>query len=664
MHKLRFRHVHLDFHTSEKIPGVGSEFDADEFVATLEHARVNSINLFAKCHHGMLYYYSRFPAQHPHLTCNLLALQIEACHKHDIRCPIYISVGFDEYMAREHPEWVEVDEAGRRCGPAVLQPGWKKMCFASPYIDYVIEQTEEVLDIFGSEVDGFWFDIISQGGVFGKWALAEFDKAGLDPRNPDHVQAVRQSLVDRFRERMTVLVRTKAPQATIFYNSGHVYPGFRRTLHCFTHLELESLPSGGWGYAHFPVTVRYARGLGLDYLGMTGKFSKTWGHFNSYKPQAALEYECLNMLANGAKCCVGDQLHPRGRLDPATYELLRAVYEKVEEREPWCEDAEALAEIGVFNVEAIGRHDAQVDSAALGAYRALLEGRHQFDFVDAEMDWSRYRLIILPDKILCDEALARKVDDYVASGGSLIASHESGLTPDKSAFALKCLPVRLLGDLPYHPDFLKPLGDLADNLPRAEIVMYDRGLKVEAAPEAQILARIWEPYFNREWNHFCSHFHTPPEREGPDPDVVAHGRVVYFAHPIFGCFGRHGMVAYKYLILNAVRRLVPDPMVIADAPTTLHITVCRQEAKRRMVYHLIHYIPEKRTLEADYLEDILPLYDIPLWLRAPRPAKAYLAPRGGDLDFTVQGAYVHLRVPEIRGHAMVVLDDAPTEVAG
>ncbi|MCX7599820.1 MAG: hypothetical protein N2512_13265, partial [Armatimonadetes bacterium] len=70
MHKLRFRHVHLDFHTSEKIPGIGSEFDADEFVETLKRARVNSINLFGKCHHGMLYYYSRFPAQHPHLTCN------------------------------------------------------------------------------------------------------------------------------------------------------------------------------------------------------------------------------------------------------------------------------------------------------------------------------------------------------------------------------------------------------------------------------------------------------------------------------------------------------------------------------------------------------------------------------------------------------------------
>ena len=36
----------------------------------------------------------------------------------------------------------------------------------------------------------------------------------------------------------------------------------------FSHLELESLPTGGWGYDHFPLSAKYVAGLGLDYLGM------------------------------------------------------------------------------------------------------------------------------------------------------------------------------------------------------------------------------------------------------------------------------------------------------------------------------------------------------------------------------------------------------------
>ena len=53
---LRFRQVHLDFHTSENIEGIGADFDPEEFAATVEKARVNSITCFARCHHGWIYF--------------------------------------------------------------------------------------------------------------------------------------------------------------------------------------------------------------------------------------------------------------------------------------------------------------------------------------------------------------------------------------------------------------------------------------------------------------------------------------------------------------------------------------------------------------------------------------------------------------------------------
>ena len=43
---MRFRQIHLDFHTSEHIKGVGSEFDKKEFQQTLLNAKVNSITCF------------------------------------------------------------------------------------------------------------------------------------------------------------------------------------------------------------------------------------------------------------------------------------------------------------------------------------------------------------------------------------------------------------------------------------------------------------------------------------------------------------------------------------------------------------------------------------------------------------------------------------------
>lgn len=98
---LRFRQVHLDFHTSEQIPGIGSRFNGEQFAETLKKAHVNSITCFSRCHHGMIYHDTRFTeARHPHLTCNLLGEQIAACHAAGIRVPIYITVGWDELQTR------------------------------------------------------------------------------------------------------------------------------------------------------------------------------------------------------------------------------------------------------------------------------------------------------------------------------------------------------------------------------------------------------------------------------------------------------------------------------------------------------------------------------------------------------------------------------------
>src|SRR5450759_454846 len=50
------RQVHLDFHTSEFIPGVGERFDKGKWQEALRSGHVNHIKIFAKGHHGWSYY--------------------------------------------------------------------------------------------------------------------------------------------------------------------------------------------------------------------------------------------------------------------------------------------------------------------------------------------------------------------------------------------------------------------------------------------------------------------------------------------------------------------------------------------------------------------------------------------------------------------------------
>jgi len=45
------------------------------------------------------------------------------------------------------------------------------------------------------------------------------------------------------------------------------------------------------------------------------------------------------MLANGSVCSIGDQLHPRGALDRAVYQVMGEAYQDVAAKEPYCQNA-------------------------------------------------------------------------------------------------------------------------------------------------------------------------------------------------------------------------------------------------------------------------------------------------------------------------------------
>jgi hypothetical protein len=666
---LRMRQIHLDYHTAGQIGDVGADWDAQTFVETLQRAHVNSITLFARCHHGYVYYTPTRFTQHPSLAFDLLSAQVEACHAAGIRAPIYVTVGWDELAAREHPEWQEVTPQGVLGQHSPLEARWKKLCLNSPYLDYVWAQTEEVIDLFGGEVDGFFFDIIHQGECVCPHCIRGMSEGGLRPDSAADRQRFALRVLDRYRRRFAERVWARVPGCTIFHNAGHIHASLRATRDTFSHFELESLPSTGmWGYNHFPITVRYARTLGKPLLGMTGKFHTSWGDFSSFKNLPALEYECFQMLANGAACSIGDQLHPRGALSAPVYDLIGQVYASVEAKEPWCQGTVAQTEIALFNVEAVQAEDGRVDTAHSGALRMLLEGHHQFDLVDAETDWSSYRVLILPDKAPLDDHLAAKTRAYLRGGGKVIASYRAGMRPDGAGFALDEFGVAYVGPSPFNPDYLWAHAELGAGLPDVEHVIYELGIQTRALSGTVALADTHGPYFNRSWAHFCSHRQTPPDLPAGSrfPAITrnAAGNVIYFANPIFGGYRKQAVLWYKKLFLAALRSLLPDPLVICEAPSTAQVSVMAQPAFGRTVVHLLHYIPERRGLEFDTIEDVIPLYNVPLRFKAAhQPQRVYLAPSGQALPFGYKGGYVIVTVPEVRGHQIVVAERGePQEV--
>ena len=673
---MRMRQIHLDFHTSEAIAGVGSKFDPDEFGDTLQEARVNSITCFARGHHGWIYYDSKAHPEriHPQLERrNLLAEQIEACHARGIRAPIYTTVQWDHLTARQHPEWLCINEDGTYQGNGMYEAGfYRRIALNSPYMDFL---KAHVADIFAClpAVDGLFFDIVHAADDSSVWTTRAMLEAGLDPSDPAERLRYGGVVLDNFRSEMSAYVRQFSDDCTIFYNRGHVGPHNRRNMGAFTHWELESLPSGHWGYIHFPLTIRYARTLGLPSVGHTGKFHTAWGDFHSFKNQEALEYECFRMMAMGAGPFVGDQLPPDGRIEEHVYKLIGSVYRQIEEKEAWCLGAEAIGDIAVMTPEEFTPADDRgMQPSICGVHSMLQEAAHQFDIIDSQANFKDYKVLILPDDIPVDSALNAKINAFLAQGGALIASFESGMDAEKSGFALDALPVTMRDEGPRdrfgelvrgrafergdYTEYIIPTGDIGAGLPPTEHAMYIRGMDVAAADDAEILAEITPAVFDRTWEHFCSHRQSPTSGAPAGAAIVRRGQVIYFSSPLFTQYSRNAPQWCRRLFLNALEMLLPQPIVKHGGPSTLEVMINEQVAQKRQVLHLLHYIPIRRSREIDIIEDVIPIYDVPVSVRADAAiASVKLAPEGDSLEFERIGGRIVFTVPEVNGHQMIEL---------
>ena len=647
------RQVHLDFHTSEHIPEVAAAFDAAQFAQTVRRAHINSMTVFARCHHGWLYYDSKsFPERvHPALAVrNLLLEQVKALHGAGIRAPVYITVQWDYYTASRFPQYLIRKRGGAHEGDAFTKAGfYQSLCVNTPYADFVEAQTREVCEVLGEALDGVFFDIV---GIRPCWCAVCREKMreeNIDLEDEEAVRAFAASSLERFKARMSAVVRGYRADATVFFNAGHVGPCTYGSREAYSHFELESLPSGSWGYLHFPVTARYAHLLGKDCLGMTGKFHTEWGDFHSLKNEAALEFECFRMLSFGFACSVGDQLPPCGALSEATYRLIGRVYEQVEAREAWARPSRPLVEAAVITPEN-KRYEHAMPGSVMGACQMLEELAIQFDIIDPDMDFTRYPLLIVPDDCVADAALQQKIDAYAAQGGRVIACYHGALGADGQYPA--CFGAAYAGENESFPDFIVAGGDLCAGLEaEQEYVVYEQGARL-CALGASAVMEARAPYFARTGAHFCSHRYTPSANGETYPAALRQGDVILFAHPLFTQYRKNAPLWCKRILSNAVDALLPHRLVRHDGPSTLRVTLLEQREKRRAVLHVLSYIPVRKSATIDIIEERTTVRDVSFTLHLPRRvARARLVPEGAALAF--DGAA--LRIPVIDGYAIMEL---------
>jgi hypothetical protein len=616
---------------------------------------VDGVTVFAKCHHGHLYYLTDRPERHPNLKSglDLLGSQIEALHARGIRAPIYISVQCDEYAANTQPDWIALHEDLRQVkrSTSAFEAGWQILDMSSPYQEYLAEQVAEVLGRF-APVDGIFLDMCWDQPSASKWAIDGARKAGLDPRDPEHraryARQVAHSYMRRFRDMIEPSLAEDTAMGVWFNSRPRTNLGEEKQY--LRHVEIEALPTGGWGYSYLPYVARFTRPLGLPGVSQTGRFHFSWGDNGALKSPAALKYECCQILSHGLSSGVGDLLHPSGRMNQETYRLIGNVYAHIKACEPFVAGGENLAEVAMVVDPGLGDNPGP---AVLGAVRALQQLRQQFDVIAPDADLSPYRVVVLPETTQADAQLQGSLREFVNGGGGLIVSGPAALDHDGQPI-LDELGIETHGPSPYTHVFLRPLGELQQATVPFDTVVYERGFRMTARDGAQVLCGVVEPYFERTYEHFSGHSYTPPRTTVSEyAAVVRNDRVITWAVPVLQSFGLHANAPYRELLGGCLDLLLPDPLLRAGGPAHLETSVVRANAS--MAVHLLSFLPSRQAENLDLVHDPFPLLDVPVSLRLEQPPhSAVLQPSGQELELNYANGYAHTSVTVTDGHALVV----------
>ena len=265
-----------------------------------------------------------------------------------------------------------------------------------------------------------------------------------------------------------------------------------------------------------------------------------------------------------------------------------------------------------------------------------------------------------PDVIRFDAALTQIVQAYLAQGGKLLLSGESGLHALSDGFAIE-VGAEHLGRGPFDPDYMLPIKEFQAEHVASPMVMYAASQRIRVS-SGRSLGQVYDPYFNRTAQHFCNHLHTPrrPGPSGFDCGVIT-PQLIYLAHPVFSNYRDKGSVAHKQVVGRAIDHLLGEGRSIeTNLPSYGRVSLRHQPVERRHVVHLLCAAPMNcgtvMGQPIDVVEGITPLHDVAVVVRSSANfARATLEPQGRALEMAQVPGGVRVTLPRLDIHQMVVL---------
>lgn len=287
-----------------------------------------------------------------------------------------------------------------------------------------------------------------------------------------------------------------------------------------------------------------------------------------------------------------------------------------------------------------------------GLYEALTQLRHPLDILPADgltpAALARYALVVLPAVCCLSDADAAALDAFVAAGGALLVTGDTGACDAdghaRASPALRCLPA---------------LPGAARNVAGAYFALGSARLREAfcGAPHLGAAGRFWSPDLpdtEADLRLIGPFANNAPEftsvgRPGTLPGLLRRGRASWLPWRPGALFHRHAILDYRRLIGLVVEGLVGPPPIRSDAPGAVE-TILYASPRG----HLLHLINNAAPQGAG-LSELVPLAGFTLHLGWPVAAAIRLDGDTAPLALTRDGDETVISLTRLGGFAAIAL---------
>ncbi|HWE60481.1 MAG TPA: alpha-amylase family protein, partial [Chloroflexota bacterium] len=593
------------------------------------------------------------------------------CQRAGIRIMAYFSVCFDNYALGLYPEWRVTDRAGN--APKI--GSFFTACPNSAYRAFAAQQLEEL--VAHAPWDGVWLDIIPLAwGTTPLWLIhaqnvpcyclgcqrAFLQRTGkMLPLNPtplelrenfEFMTASTSALLDD----LYAVIHHALPDALVTYNAAGA-PGDP-----IDSADLVSIEGHAPNYARQSFLSRWGRACAKPFEIMTAGAVTGWNGWD-VKPAATIELEMAIATVQGGSMTVGLAPYPNGALEAGWFDSYVPAYRAIERLEPLTRGATGVYDVGVaLPVKPRTAPEAwsPMYQAAEAMHELLLQEHLPHAVLPKIEDLARYQLVVLANQLALSDAEAQALRSYVADGGTLLVTGETGLFDDEGRqrgdFALAdVLGVHFLHRTQMHRVYVH-LADpsLAADIPSMPLA-FDQQPAAVRIQDSQVLATF-----------------TPGEAEMTDATTVLWGHPAPAAAPalplaIVNHYGRgrslylalnlvtQGFVSLwpRMLVRNALRWSVPEPSVSVSAPPFVEVVVNRQGSQH--ILHLLNY----SAGAADSTPALAPVQGITVRANLARIGNLTRVSVAGSNDAVpvrLEGGWLYVEVPPLVTQLALILE--------